>query len=75
MVFTPLDNDIRHYSGQNVVNPGDAAEWFYNKLQKIYNVHLRNEPGVWYGVIPLVGIQPDHKKALLLHSIAAPIQS
>ena len=51
--------------------PSDSTK----KLQKIYNVHLRNEPGVWYGVIPLVGIQPDHKKTLLLHSIAAPIQS
>ena len=32
VVYTLIDNNTRHHSGQNVVDPRGAAEWSYNKL-------------------------------------------
>ena len=36
VVCTLIDNDIRHYSGQNVVDTRGAAEWVHNKFWPLW---------------------------------------
>ena len=34
MVYTLIDNDTRHHSGQNIVDSQGSAEWVHNNLTK-----------------------------------------